>query len=79
MLAKSEADEQLRQPGMIGSVAEIAGLETARTLHALVSKKNPDGQAHLERINRGLAELMASGKWFEVVAAHQGGQFALLN
>ena len=78
-LVKSEGDEQLRQLGIVDSVTEIDGLESAQTLHALVAKQSPNGQAHLDLINQGLAELMASGKWFEVVAFHQGRQLALMN
>jgi len=78
-LVKSEVDEQLRQLGIVDSVTEIDGLESAQTLHALVAKQSPNGQAHLDLINQGLAELMASGKWFEVVAFHQGRQLALMN
>jgi ABC-type amino acid transport substrate-binding protein len=78
-LVKSEVDEQLRQLGIVDSVTEIDGLEFAQTLHALVAKQSPDGQAHLDLINQGLAELMASGGWFEVVAFHQGRQLALMN
>jgi len=78
-LVKSEGDEQIRQLGVAKAIAEIGGLESVQTLHALVSKQNPNGLAQLELINRGLAELMASGKWFEVVASHQGRQLALMN
>ena len=78
-LVKSEGDEQLRQLGVTKAIAEIRGLESGQTLHALVSKQNPNGLAQLELINRGLAELMATGKWFEVVAFHQGRQFASRN
>jgi hypothetical protein len=75
-LVKSEGDEQLRQLGVTKAIAEIRGLESGQTLHALVSKQNPNGLAQLELINRGLTELMATGKWFEVVAFHQGRQLA---
>jgi polar amino acid transport system substrate-binding protein len=78
-LVKSQVDEQLRRLGIVDSVTEIDGLESAQTLHALVAKQSPDGQAHLDLINRGIAELMASGKWFEVVASHQGRKLALMN
>jgi len=78
-LVKSDVDEQLRQFGIVDTVTEIDGLESAQTLHALVAKQSPNGQAYLDLINQGLAELMASGKWFEVVAFHQGRQLALMN
>jgi ABC-type amino acid transport substrate-binding protein len=78
-LVKSQVDEQLRRLGIADAVTEIDGLESTRTLHALVAKKNPNGQAHLDLVNRGIAELMASGKWFEIVASHQGQRLALMN
>jgi polar amino acid transport system substrate-binding protein len=78
-LVKSKADAELRRLGIIDEVAEIEGLETSHTLHALVSKSNPDGRAYLDIINQGMASLMASGKWFEVVAYHQSRQLALMN
>jgi len=83
-VVKPEGDEQLRQLGIAEAVAEIGDLESAQTLHAMVSKQNPNRLAYLELINRGLVELMASGKWFEVVVyhqgrLHQGRQLALMN
>jgi polar amino acid transport system substrate-binding protein len=79
LVKSAEMDERLRQLGIVDSVTEIDGLESAQTLHALVAKQSPNGQAHLDLINRGIAELMASGKWFEVVASHQGRKLALMN
>jgi polar amino acid transport system substrate-binding protein len=79
LVKSAEMDEQLRQLGIVDSVTEIDGLESAQTLHALVAKQSPNGQAHLDLINQGLAELMASGGWFEVVAFHQGRKLALMN
>jgi polar amino acid transport system substrate-binding protein len=78
-LVKSQVDEQLRQLGIVDSVTEIDGLESVHTLHALVAKKSPNGQVHLDLINRGIAELMVSGKWFEIVAFHQEQRLALMN
>ena len=78
-LVKSKADAELRQLGIIDEVAEIEGLESSLTLHALVPKSNPNGRAYLEIINQGMASLMASGKWFEVVAYHQSPQLALMD
>jgi len=39
-------------------------------------KSNPNGQAYLDLLNRGLATLMLSGQWFEVVAFHQSLQLS---
>lgn len=78
-LVKTKADAELRRLGIIDEVAEIEGLQTSLTLHALVPKSNPNGQAYLDIINQGMASLMASGKWFEVVAYHQSPQRSLMN
>jgi polar amino acid transport system substrate-binding protein len=76
-LVKSEASVNLAERGFAGTVAEIDGLEAWQTLHALVPKQNPNARAVLDTINRGLAELMASGIWFQVVSTHQSQQLAL--
>ena len=78
-LAKSEAVVLLQKHGQADAVTEIAGLETARSLHALVPKKSQNGQTVLELINRGLAQVMVSGEWFTVVASHQGQKLAQMN
>ncbi len=78
-LVRSKADAELRRLGIIDEVAEIEGLESSQTLHALVPKSNPNGRAYLDIINQGMASLMASGEWFEVVAYHQSPQLALMD
>ena len=78
-LVRSEADSELLRLGINDKVVEIEGLASRQTLHALVLKSNPNGRVYLDILNQGLASLMASGKWFEVVAAHQGPQLAKTN
>jgi polar amino acid transport system substrate-binding protein len=78
-LAKSEAVVLFQKHGQAYAVTEIAGLETARSLHALVPKKSQNGQTVLELINRGLAQVMVSGEWFTIVASHQGQKLAQMN
>ncbi len=78
-LVKSEADGELRQLGINDRVAEIEGLVSRQTLHALVLKSNPNGRSYLDILNQGLASLMASGEWFTVVAFHQRPQLAKTN
>lgn len=70
-LIKSRADSRIREAGLNGMVTEIESLESSQTVHAVVHKSNPKGQAYLDIINRGLANLMASGQWFSVVAVHE--------
>lgn len=78
-VVKSDADGELRNLGINDAVAEIEGLASRQTLHALALKSNPNGRAYLDILNRGLASLMASGEWFEVVATHQRAQLSLTN
>jgi ABC-type amino acid transport substrate-binding protein len=78
-LVESEASVHLAKQVFAGAVAEIDGLEAWQTLHALVSKQNPNARDMLDTINRGLTELMASGEWFRVVSTHQSQQIALMN
>jgi len=78
-LVKFGAEGEIRQLGISDRVAEINGLASRQTLHALVLKSNPNGRAYLDIINQGLASLMASGEWFTVVAAHQRPLLAKTN
>ena len=78
-LVKSDAEAELRQLSDAGQIAEIEGLATTLTLHAVAAKSSPTGQANLAIINQGLASLMASGEWFEVVVRHRSEQFARLD
>jgi len=77
VLLRSEADVQIGLLGLAGSVAEIAGLGSSATLHAVVARSGPASLARLALLNRGRAALRASGKWFETVAFHQSQRLAL--
>jgi len=76
-MGRQEAEEEIMRRRLADAVSEAGGLAATLTLHAVVAKSNPDGRAILDLINRGLSALMASGKWFEVVASHQRAQLAL--
>lgn len=78
-LVKSEADDELRRLGINDRVAEIEGLVSRQTLHALVLKSNPNGRSYLDILNQGLASLMESGEWFTVVTLHRRRQLAKTN
>ncbi len=78
-LVKSEADGELRQLGINDRVAEIEGLVSHQTLHALVLKSNPNGRSYLDTLNQGLASLMESGEWFTVVTLHRRRRLAKTN
>ena len=76
-LAKHKARELIHRLASSGEVAEIQGLASIQTLHASAPASNPNRLAHLDLVNRGLAALMASGRWFEVVSFHHGNKLAL--
>ncbi|MFQ5566183.1 MAG: hypothetical protein ACE5EU_07460 [Paracoccaceae bacterium] len=71
-LNKSLARAGISRLGLDARVAEIAALASAQTLHVVAPKGDPRGRAYLELINAGLADLRASGRWFEVVSRHLG-------
>ena len=71
-LNKSIAQAEISKLGLDGRVAEITALASSQTLHVVAPKGNAEGQAYLDLINAGLAELQSSGRWFEVVSRHLG-------
>jgi polar amino acid transport system substrate-binding protein len=71
-LNKSLAAAEISKLGLDGRVAEIAALASAQTLHVVAPKGDPEGRAYLDLVNTGLADLRASGRWFEVVSRHLG-------
>ena len=68
----SIAQAEVSKLGFDGRVAEITALASSQTLHVVAPKGNAEGQAYLDLINAGLAELQSSGRWFEVVSRHLG-------
>jgi hypothetical protein len=59
-LMKREVDAEVLQLGNRYSFAEIKGLTSKQTLHAIVAKSNPNADIYLDLVNRGLSTLMAS-------------------
>jgi polar amino acid transport system substrate-binding protein len=51
-------------------VVELAPLSTLATLHVFTPKANPNGEAYLAVLNKGIAEMRASGEWFQIVSRH---------
>jgi polar amino acid transport system substrate-binding protein len=71
-LNKSIATAGISRLGLDGRVAEIPALASTQTLHVMAPKGDPQGRAYLDLVNAGLADLQASGRWFEVVSRHLG-------
>lgn len=62
------ADEALAQiPGAARRVAEIEGLATLHTLHAVAPRGDALGLRTIEMLNEGLGRMRASGEWFAAV------------
>ena len=64
------AEEDLVTLGMKADVAEIAGLSSVATMHVLVPKSHPNGQAYVDLLNRGLDQMRSNGQWFAIVSKH---------
>jgi polar amino acid transport system substrate-binding protein len=71
-LNKSLAEAGIAGLGLDRRVVEVAALASAQTLHVVAPKGDPEGLAYLDLVNTGLADLQASGRWFEVVSRHLG-------
>jgi polar amino acid transport system substrate-binding protein len=76
-LAAGDAESEIRLLGIADAIEPVVGLASVQTLHAIVAKANPHATDYLALINRGLENIMRSGKWFETVSSHQGRQIAL--
>jgi polar amino acid transport system substrate-binding protein len=72
ILPKLEALDQIGRLGLVGAVAEIEPLGSTATLHAVAARSSAAKADSIALLNRGLAELMRSGGWFEIVALHRG-------
>jgi polar amino acid transport system substrate-binding protein len=71
-LNKQLAEAGIARLGLDGRAVEVAALASAQTLHVVVPKGDRQGRAYLDLVNAGLADLQASGRWFEVVSRHLG-------
>ena len=71
-LARSVAEPEITRLGLEGRVAEIEGLASVETLHAIAHESGVEARAFLSALDSGLAEIRESGRWFEVVARHLG-------
>jgi polar amino acid transport system substrate-binding protein len=69
-LSEQLAEDEILRLGLDGDISEIPGLASVQTLHAVTPKNHPNGAAYLDMINSGLAELKASGRWFEIATRH---------
>lgn len=71
-LSTQMAAGEISRLGLDGRVASIPALASAQTLHVVAPENSAEGRADIELINKGLAELQMSGRWFEVVSRHLG-------
>jgi hypothetical protein len=71
-LGKIGLSEELARFGLETKVAEIPALASSQTLHVVAAKADPVGEAGLALVNKGIEDLEASGRWYEVVSRHLG-------
>jgi len=61
------SEEDYRELGLDGQIAQIEALTSKQTLHIYVSKDNAFANESLPIINAGLQKLRLSGEWFSIV------------
>jgi polar amino acid transport system substrate-binding protein len=66
------AETEIARLGQDGRVAEITALASSQTLHVVAAANSAEGRADIALIDKGMAELKFSGRWFEVVSRHLG-------
>lgn len=71
-LSEMIAVEEITRLGLDSRVDGIPELASVQTMHVVAPKGNAKGRAYLDLIDGGLADLRASGRWFEVVSRHFG-------
>jgi polar amino acid transport system substrate-binding protein len=71
-LSRPQAENTVLLGGLLGKVQEVPALASVQTLHAVAAKANPEGREILDLIDAGEAELVRSGRKFEIVSAHLG-------
>lgn len=76
MVVRAEAEQELRESRIAGGAREIKSLVEVRSLHAIAPRAHPHGSEFLALINEGMEQLMMSGEWFQIVAAHHSSQVA---
>jgi hypothetical protein len=59
----------LPEMGIEDQVVQSANLTTIQSSVAIAHKSNPRAAAYIAHLNRGLADLRASGEWSEIVAS----------
>jgi hypothetical protein len=50
------------------NIQEIKALASIQTSHVLIPKNNPNGEAYIAILNKGLAEIRADGTWFNILS-----------
>lgn len=70
VLASTVADNTIAGMEMTDRFQELPQLAYVATLHAITSAENPNREANISAINRGLQNVRESGAWFEIVQRH---------
>lgn len=70
VIATTVADDTIAAQGLGSIVEEIPQLAYVASLHAVTSIDNPKKAEELAILNKGVADLRESGRWFEIVQRH---------
>ncbi|MCX7645863.1 MAG: transporter substrate-binding domain-containing protein [Rhodobacteraceae bacterium] len=70
------AEADIAALGIADRVVELPRLATVIGMHVLTPRSNPNGEAFLAVLDRGLTELRRSGRWREIVEKHLGPEEA---
>jgi hypothetical protein len=61
------AEDDLVTLKISDNIKEIKALASIQTSHVLIPKSNPNGEAYIAILNKGLAEIRADGTWFNML------------
>jgi polar amino acid transport system substrate-binding protein len=69
-LAVDAADGAMVETGTADAIRLNEELAQILTIHGVISKNNPQGEAMLAEFNSGLIAIKDTGEWFEIVRRH---------
>ncbi len=69
-LAVDTADGAMVETGTTDQIRLNEALAQVLTIHGVISKNNPQGEAMLAEFNSGLNAIKETGEWFEIVRRH---------
>lgn len=71
------ASDMIAEMGLSGEVVENPNLGEVNALYVVVHKQNPRGREVLDFLNAGLADMMKTGEWYDIVSKALNRQLQL--